>query len=467
MIIKGEPVNEIIAVKKSIAENLKNKNTFQSVNTDTAGNHIKLIPPVSMRNCYYVFKESSHVAECSRILADDIIYNEITLTPSIDEPDEHLINQVTKINDFLNSNIDELHNLLIDYNYAGWGAVEYVWNNTSFKLKQIPIHTCNIIVITIDNKQYYLLEQQINSDTEYFRIMGESYPENFQYYGGKQLSDAALIGGDNIYQFFSLPRWIQHYDEILTEIAIKKMDNKTVSNGNINSGVLNIHLEPQRGQPIQYDDEGKVVKPKSRQEVITDELQSANGGTAVIFTEGNTPANMNYVSLTNNNQSYLSDLKKDCQSSVLNDYEIPLARLMINTEKESMNSDKTKSIWEIYTLNLRNKQKPVKQFIHELLFELYHIPITVEITTPIFSDRRETEVKLHSQAWNDGALNLKQYVTALSDFLPVIDLNDYDFTRNPEIWEYRKIPELSSGLSQEDLALLDEVEAQYETTRQS
>ena len=135
MIIKGEPVNEIIAVKKSIAENLKNKNTFQSVNTDTAGNHIKLIPPVSMRNCYYVFKESSHVAECSRILADDIIYNEITLTPSIDEPDEHLINQVTKINDFLNSNIDELHNLLIDYNYAGWGAVEYVWNTTSFKLK--------------------------------------------------------------------------------------------------------------------------------------------------------------------------------------------------------------------------------------------------------------------------------------------------------------------------------------------
>ena len=99
--------------------------------------------------------------------------------------------------------------------------------------------------------------------------------------------------------------------------------------------------------------------------------------------------------------------------------------------------------------------------------ELYNLKVEVDIEVPIFSDRRETEVKLHSQAWNDGALNLKQYVTALSDFLPVIDLNDYDFTRNPEIWEYRKIPELSSGLSQEDLALLDEVEAQYETTRQS
>lgn len=461
MIIKGIPVDaELIGIKKSIAENLKDKNTFQSVNEDTANPAIELIPPISMHNCFYVFKESSHVAECSRILADDIIYNDITLTPVEDNADDHLVNQVMKINEFLNKNVDELHNLLIDYNYAGWAALEYAWNNTEFKLQQIPIHTCSIIRINLKGSEYYLLQQKINNTTNYFKIMGEDYPDDFQHYNTHKLSEAALLGGDNIYQFFSLPKWIQNYDEILTEIAIKKSDYKTISNGNISSGVLNINLEPQTGKPIKYDKDGKIIEEPSREEVISGELKSANGGTAVIFTTSNRPTNMDYVSLTNNNQSYLSDLKLSCQQSVLNDYEIPLVRLMINTEKESMNSDKTKSIWEIYTLNLRNKQKPVKQFIKELLYELYTIDIDVQIATPIFSDRREVEIKLHSQAWNDGALTLKQYIIALADLLDVIDLNDYDFNKNPEIWDYRKIPELTQTLSPDDLAMIEEVEAQ-------
>ena len=47
--------------------------------------------------------------------------------------------------------------------------------------------------------------------------------------------------------------------EILTEIAISAADYKTVSNGNISSGVLNINLEPQQVNPIQFDDEGNPV----------------------------------------------------------------------------------------------------------------------------------------------------------------------------------------------------------------
>ena len=290
--------------------------------------------------------------------------------------------------------------------------------------------------------------------------MGEDYPENFMTYNQQELGDASLLGGDNIYQFFSLPIWIQSYEEILTEIAIKSGDYKKISKGNISSGVLNINLEPQTGKPLKYDKDGNPIELPSRQETIAREIKAANGGVAVIFTESNRPMNMDYVTLTDNNHQYLADLKLTTQQSVLNDYEIPLVRLMINTDKESMNSDKTKSIWEIYTLNLRNKQKPYKQFISELLYELYSLDIDVDIATPIFSDRREIETKLHSQAWNDGALTLKQYITALSEFISIIDLNDYDFTKNPEIWNYRKIPELTQTLSQDDLAMIEEVEAQ-------
>ena len=291
--------------------------------------------------------------------------------------------------------------------------------------------------------------------------MGEDYPEDFQFYNNQKLGYVSLMGGDNIYQFFSLPKWLQDYMEILTEIAISTADYKTVSNGNISSGVLNINLEPQQINPIQYDDDGNpVINKKSREEIISKEIQSAAGGTAVIFTESNRPTNMDYVSLTNNNQQYLSDLSTKCEQKVLNDYNIPLVRLMINTEKESMNSDKTKSIWEIYTLNLRNEQKPFKKFIQELIEELYSILVDVDISTPIFSDRREIEVKLLIDVWDAGALTLKQFITALADYLPIIDLNDYDFTANPEIWDYRKLDGLNETMSPEDLELIEQVESE-------
>ena len=461
MIIPGQPVNEVIRIQKSISENLKNKNLFQAENKDTADTSIELNPPISMKDCLFVFENSSHVAKCCRILAADIIYNDITLTyEDIEEPDEHQINQLSKINEYLNNNKDELYNLAVDLNYAGWCAMEYAWGNTSFKLQQIPIYSCSIVRITVDGEDLYLLKQKINSTTKYFKIMGEKYPENFMSYNNLPLGYASLIGGDNIYQFFSLPKWIQDYQKILTEIAITQINYRTVSNGNISSGVLNINLEPQTGKPIKYDANGNIVQDKSREEIITEELQSANGGTAVIFTESNRPVNLDYVGLANNNSSYLTELGLNCQQSVLNDYNIPMTRMMINTEKESMNSDKTKSIWEIYTLNLKNEQFPYKLFIKELLKELYSINVNVDIALPIFSDRREIETGLLSKAWNDGALTLQQFITGLSEYLNVIDLNDYDFTKNPEVWTYRKIPELTSSLSEDDLALIEEVEAQ-------
>lgn len=466
MIIQGEIVDpEITKVYKSINENLKNKDVFKSDNPDTANTGaVEILPPVPMRECFYIFKESSHVANCCRILASDIIYNTITLTPATENPDEHIVNQVNKINEYLNKNSEELRNLLIDYLYAGWGALEYAWNNTEFKLQQVPIHTCSIIQVEVNNTQVYLLNQQINNSTNFFKIMGEDYPPEFNTYNNQPLSNVALLGGDNIYQFFSLPRWINSRDEILTEIAIKKGDYKTVVNGNIASGVLMINLEPQLAKPVEYDDEGKPVPQKPREEVMNNELKASNGGTAVLYNESNRQTTMDYVKLTNDNQGHLSELKVTAKESVLNDYNVPKTRLMDNTEKESMNSDKTKSIWEIYTINLQDEQKPVKIFISELLYELYSIQIEVNISTPIFSDRRETEIKLHSTAWNDGALTLEQYITALADYLPVINLNDYDFTQNRDVWEYRKIPELTSTLSEDDIAMIEAIEAQLNQT---
>ena len=74
-------------------------------------------------------------------------------------------------------------------------------------------------------------------------------------------------------------------------------------------------------------------------------------------------------------------------------------------------------------------------------------------------DKRESEIKILSQTWNDGALTLQQYITGLSEYVNVINLEDYDFTTNTHIWSYRKLPELTETMSPEDLALIEEIEA--------
>ena len=464
MIFKNNLNCEAVNVEKSIASDLKNKNLFISVDKDTADAGVELLPPVSMRNCLYVFENSSYVAKSARILANDVLFNNITLSSSdLNDDDVVLKEQVKQIQEYLMSNIDELYNLAVDYYYSGWGAIEYVWNNTQFSLKQIPIHTCKIKRITINKEYVFLLEQKINSKTKYFKIMGETYPDDFLFYNGEKLGYTAIIGGDNIYQFYSLPYWVQDYKKILTQIAISEADYKTVANGNISSGILNINLEPQIAPAIEYDQNGNVVEQTSRQEIIENELTNANGGTAVIFTESNRPVKLDYVNLTNNNYSYLSDLGDKCQQAVLNDYNIPLVRLMINSEKESMNSNKTQSIWEIYTLNLRNEQKKWKQFINELIFELYGMDLIVDIDVPIFSDRREIEVKLLIDAWKEGALTLEQYITGLSEYINVINLDDYDFTVNRGVWEYRNLN--IDDVNPNDEVLIDEVEKQLNELR--
>lgn len=464
MIFKNNLNCEAVKVEKSIKSDLENKNLFVSVDKDTADAGVELIPPVSMRNCLYVFENSSYVAKSARILANDVLFNNITLSSSdLNDDDSVLKEQIKQIQEYLMSNIDELYNLAVDYYYSGWGAIEYVWNNTQFSLKQIPIHTCKIKRVTINKEYVFLLEQKINSKIKYFKIMGETYPDDFLFYNGEKLGYTAIIGGDNIYQFYSLPYWVQDYKKILTQIAIAESDYQSIANGNISSGILNINLEPQIAPAIEYDQNGNIIDQTSRQEIIENELRNANGGTAVIFTESNRPVKLDYVNLTNNNYSYLSDLGDKCQQSVLNDYNIPLVRLMINSEKESMNSNKTQSIWEIYTLNLRNEQKKWKQFINELLFELYGMDLNVDIDVPIFSDRREIEVKLLIDAWKEGALTLEQYITGLSEYINVINLDDYDFTVNRGVWEYRNIN--IDDINPNDEVLIDEVEKQLNELR--
>lgn len=448
-------VNQSIRnIHKNVAESLKNATYFLSDKEDTAKNGIELKPPIPMKDCKYVFDNSSYVAKCCRVLAKDIILNQLTLISTEETYDV----VVKKIQDNLVENIMELYNMLVDYYYAGIGAVEYATGKHRFKLKQIPINTTRILRVTFQNKEYYLLEQKIDTTVNYFKIMGEEYPPSFSHYNGEVLGDCCLIGGDNFYQFFSTPLWVQEKDKIFTEIAISNKNYNTISNGNIATGILNINLEPQIVKPVEYDDNGNKIITPSREEIIANEITNTDSGIAVVFTESNRPVSFDFTNIENNNYEYLQALQEKAEQSVLNCYNIPLARLMINTEKESMNSNKTQSIWEIYTLDLSTEQSRIKEFIRELIYALYSIKVEVKIELPIFSDRREIEINNILNEWDKGVLTLKQTITALAEYTDVIDLNEYDFTVNEELWDYRNIQGLYELLNEVDMLKLDEVE---------
>ena len=276
-----------------------------------------------MADCKYVFDNSSYVAKCCRILAKDIILNKITLVSNEGKYDI----VVKKIQDNLTENIMELYYMLIDYYYAGIGAVEYATGVHKFRLKQIPINTTKIIRVTLQGNNYYLLEQKIGSTTNYFKIMGEEYPPSFSHFNGKVLGNCCLIGGDNFYQFFATPFWVQERDKIFTEIAISNKNYNTISNGNIATGILNINLEPQMMKPVQYDENGDKVVLPSREEVIAEEITNTDSGIAVVFTQSNRPIKFDFTNIENTNYEYLEALQEKAEQSVLNCYNIPLARL--------------------------------------------------------------------------------------------------------------------------------------------
>ena len=458
MIIKGHNVNSKLSeVVKSVSNNLQNSDKFIGKKLDEAEDLLVLKRPISAADAKYIFDNATYVATCSQILAEDTIMNEVTLT--VDEDADDTTKQIVEqIQEYLLDNIDEFYNMAVDYNYSGFAAMEMTDDGSRFTLKQLPSNTLDVVQVTEKQNKFYLLRQTLNGRTYYYRILGEDYTD-FVNLRNFDLSDAVLMGGDNFYLFYSEPRYMSIRKKIFTQIAIESQNYNKVSKGNIAKGLLHVPLPPQLATPRQFDADGNEIILPSEEEIISEELQDGANGIAVVFTRAENPIPFEFIKIEDDNETYLENYQQSCEEAVLNVYRIPLARLMINTEKESMNSNKTQAIWEIYSLSLKQEQKKWKQLIKELIYALYGIDVKVEMTTPDFSDNRETEVDLIIKSFEAGALNLQQLIEALSEYIPIINLNDYDFTVNRDIWEFRKLQGLFETADPEALQEVEQIEA--------
>ena len=112
------------------------------------------------------------------------------------------------------------------------------------------------------------------------------------------------------------------------------------------------------------------------------------------------------------------------------------------------------------TLNIKQEQRKYKEFISDLVSYLYGIKVDVDIQVPKFSETTRNKVDILNSIWERGGLTLKDYITSLANELDnVIDLNDYDFRVDAELWNYRNIPGLYDNLDPSHQEELDQIES--------
>ena len=145
--------------------------------------------------------------------------------------------------------------------------------------------------------------------------------------------------------------------------------------------------------------------------------QMADAGTGILTLDlesFNTeiPLEVQYVPISEQNYSYLSELADRCDDDILACFSIPKVRLMIDDVTESMNSNKSNTIYEIYTKSLENEQLPFEIEINKFNKKYFEYAGTVNIETPIFSDKKDVEINTILTLFNNGLITLGEAIKA-------------------------------------------------------
>ena len=97
-----------------------------------------------------------------------------------------------------------------------------------------------------------------------------------------------------------------------------------------------------------------------------------------------------------------------------------------------MNSNKTKTLYEIYTLDLETYQYPFEIEIDNFNNCFFNVDTTCDIKTPIFADTKETKVNTIIQLFSVGIITLKQAISMATALYPEVDWTDIDIN-DPEL----------------------------------
>ena len=133
------------------------------------------------------------------------------------------------------------------------------------------------------------------------------------------------------------------------------------------------------------------------------------------------PLEVQYVPISEQNYSYLSELADRCDDDILACFSIPKVRLMIDDVTESMNSNKSNTIYEIYTKSLENEQLPFEIEINKFNKKYFDYEGIVDIETP-----KDVEINTILTLFNNGLITLGEAIKAVSVYYPALQLEYSD-----------------------------------------
>ena len=168
-----------------------------------------------------------------------------------------------------------------------------------------------------------------------------------------------------------------------------------------------------------------VTGKEQIQDTLQEQMNNAGTGIMTLHLQQLTaelPLNVQYIPITESNYDYLQKLAEDCDNSILRLFKVPKVRLMIDDVKESMNSNKTDAIWEIYTKELISLQKVYEGIIYEFNSKYFRTETIVDIETPIFSDKKQIELTTAKDLFNNGLLTLNQTLMIVKNYYPDLDI---------------------------------------------
>lgn len=492
--IQGETINkEVELIKSTLDQTANTKLQSITIPTESDKKDTKelskyLIPPIKPLLASYYFDNNLMLARSCDILSEDVILGNVininikededSTTPDIDI--SNIINSVEK------SKV-ELSYMELDYELNGAGCVKVLKfeDENEFRLVQLPMESLQVMKIVDENLQttpIYLIEQSMGiGKSKLYKMIGQTYPEEFDYYNDKPLGLCWWIGGDNFYKFFKKPKWLQSIESMNSQIALESLDTEKINKGNNVNGILffnkpsgiAIPQYPQQTQDNNDSDDAdndnednayykqlQKIAEMSGAQTIANELKAAGTGTAVLYEETRDPMTMNYVAISDNNYDYLQDKSKQADQKIISSFGIPRERYMINDIKESMNSQKTAAFWEIYTKSLNAKQLFYEEGLLEVIEECYSdldVDLEIDIEVPIFSELINAKIAVFTDLFLKGLITLKQTIILLAKYISELNIEDFDFT-NP-IYDMR----FFQGKPLDDYTMTPEDQEEYDS----
>lgn len=364
------------------------------------------IVPVSIAQ--NLILQNNRLDKSIRILAQDVILNEITYLSDTESEVEEAVAS------FWKNNINELYKQLQEFYSYGFGASEIIFDDETGlpkELYQIPAETLFIKQETNRDGtySYYAIQQIVGKPDVKMKLSRFSYDEE-----DNDLPTCFWLGGGKTSEFYEVPYWLPAFNSISAKVALDELNAKKINEGNLMSGILVIRRPPAF--------EGQKEETKKD---LEDQMSDAGTGILVMDLESfnaEIPLEVQYVPISEQNYSYLSELADRCDEDILACFSIPKVRLMIDDVTESMNSQKSNTIYEIYTKSLENEQLPFEIEINKFNRKYFKYNGVVDIETPIFSDKKDVEVNSILNLFNNGILTLGETIKAISVYYPKLQL---------------------------------------------